>query len=443
MAPPHVLIVGGGFGGLNAAKALGSKPVRVTLVDRHNYHLFQPLLYQVATAGLSAGDIASPIRALLAKHKNIEVVLGEVRGVDVKAKQLTVDGRTLSYDVLILATGVRHSYFGRSEWERHAPGLKSLDDALDIRRRVLGAFEVAELEEDEAVRRAWLTFVVVGAGPTGVELAGALAELARHTVANDFRRIDPRQSKVVLVEAGSRVLNGFDEQLAAKAQQALEKLGVEVRLNTQVTQVSDTGVHLGDAELPARTVLWAAGVEAEKLTRPQGVTVDRAGRILVEPTLQIPGCADAYVVGDLAAFPAEGGSTLPGLAPVAMQQGKHVARNILAKMKGESAQPFHYVNRGIMATVGRAYGIGQTGPFKLSGVIGWLGWLFIHLLFLVGFRNRLLVLVQWVWAYVTYQRGARLMTGALPSVAKAQQPLPTDGTGSSVPVKHYEMKSRR
>ncbi|MBX7113049.1 MAG: NAD(P)/FAD-dependent oxidoreductase [Myxococcaceae bacterium] len=441
MAQPHVVIVGGGFAGLNAAKALGSKPVRVTLVDRHNYHLFQPLLYQVATAGLSAGDIASPIRALLAKHKNIEVMLGEVSHVDVKAKQLTVDGRMLSYDALILATGVRHSYFGRPEWEHHAPGLKSLDDAFDIRRRVLGSFEVAELEEDDAVRQAWLTFVVVGAGPTGVELAGALAELARHTVANDFRRIDPRKSKVLLVEAGPRVLNGFDEQLAAKAQLALEKLGVEVRLNTKVTQVTATGVHLGDTSLPARTVLWAAGVEAEPLSRGMGVKVDRAGRIPVEPTLQIPGYADTYVVGDLAVFSTEDKGTLPGLAPVAMQQGKHAARNILAKIQGQSAQPFHYVNRGIMATVGRAYGIGQTGPFKLSGFIGWLGWLFIHLLFLVGFRNRVLVLVQWVWAYVTYQRGARLMTGALPSVLTAERPgVAGDGAFSPTRAKAFEQR---
>jgi NADH dehydrogenase len=420
MAAPHVVIVGGGFGGLNAAKALGGKPVRVTLVDRHNYHLFQPLLYQVATAGLSAGDIASPIRALLAKHKNIEVVLGEVRAIDLNAKNLDVDGRVLPYDALILATGVRHSYFGRDDWEPTAPGLKSLDDALDIRRRVLGAFELAELEADEAARDAWLTFVVVGAGPTGVELAGALAELARHTVANDFRHIDPRQAKVLLVEAGPRVLNGFDEKLSAKAQGALEKLGVEVRLNTKVTQISEAGVQLGETTLPARTVLWAAGVEAEGLTKRLGVKTDRMGRIPVEPTLQIPGQPDAYVVGDLAAFPTPEGGTLPGLAPVALQQGTCAARNILAKLKQQPERPFAYVNRGIMATVGRAYGIGQTGPFKLSGFIGWLGWLFIHLLFLVGFRNRLLVLVQWIWAYVTYQRGARLITGPLPGTNLAQ-----------------------
>lgn len=414
MSQPHVVIVGGGFGGLNAARALGGKPVKVTLIDRHNYHLFQPLLYQVATAGLSGGDIASPIRALLAKHSNIEVTLGEVSAIDVKAKEVAFDGKVLKYDALILATGVRHSYFGHGEWERSAPGLKSLDDALDIRRRVLGAFELAELEESETARDAWLTFVVVGAGPTGVELAGALAELARHTVADDFRRMDPRRSKVLLVEAGPRVLNAFDEGLAQKAQQALERLGVEVRLHTKVTQVTELGVTLGDTFLPARTVLWAAGVEAEKVTRQMGIPTDRMGRIAVEPTLKVPQYPDVYVVGDLAAFATPDGGTLPGLAPVAMQQGKHAARNILAKLANKPERPFHYVDKGIMATVGRAYGIAQTGPLKLTGFVGWLGWLFIHLLFLVGFRNRLLVLIQWIWAYVTYQRGARIITGKLP-----------------------------
>ncbi|MEW6432837.1 MAG: NAD(P)/FAD-dependent oxidoreductase [Myxococcota bacterium] len=411
----HVVIIGGGFGGLSAARRLARRPVRVTLIDRQNHHLFQPLLYQVATAGLSPADIASPIRSLLAKHRNVEVRMGEVTGVDLAAKRVRLkDGVEMTYDALIVAAGVRHAYFGRDDWEKDAPGLKTLDDALEIRRRVLSAFEAAETEPDAAVRDALLTFVVVGAGPTGVELAGAIAELARFTVARDFRAFDPRKARVVLVEAGPRMLSAFDEKLSDSARRAIEKLGVEVRLSTRVTEVRADGVKLGDAFLPARTVLWAAGVQGPPLARALGVELDRAGRVKVQADLTIPGHPDAYVVGDLASFEVEGGGTLPGLAPVASQQGQHAADNVLAGLEGRARQPFRYVDKGIMATVGRAAGIAQTGRLKLSGFPGWLAWLFIHILFLVGFRNRLLVMIQWTWAWFTYGRGARLITGVTP-----------------------------
>lgn len=410
----HVVIVGGGFGGLEAARRLNRPDVQVTLVDRQNYHLFQPLLYQVATAGLSPGDIASPIRNLVATDRNVEVRMGEVTGVDLAAKRVKLANGELSFDSLILAVGVRHSYFGKGEWEGDAPGLKTLDDALEIRRRVLLAFENAEREDDAAKRAAWLTFVVVGAGPTGVELAGAISELARFTIAKDFRRFDPRTAKIVLVEAGPRVLSAFDTGLSGKAHSSLEKLHVDVRLQTRVLNVTSEGVQLPDGFLPARTVLWAAGVEAPALSRTLGVELDRSGRIKVQADLSIPGHPDVYAIGDLACFTLPDGTTLPGLAPVALQQGKHVARSIEGALAGKPKQPFHYVDKGIMATVGRASGIAQAGALKLSGMLGWLAWLFIHILFLVGFRNRLLVMFQWAWAWFTYGRGARLITGTTP-----------------------------
>lgn len=410
----HVVIVGGGFGGLAAARALSRHDVRVTLIDRQNYHLFQPLLYQVATAGLSPGDIASPIRNLVAAHRNVEVRMAEVTGVDFSARQVTFADGAMAYDALVLATGVRHSYFGRGEWEGDAPGLKTLDDALEIRRRVLLAFENAEREPDPKKREAWLTFVVVGGGPTGVELAGAISELARFSVAKDFRHFDPRSAKVILVEAGARVLAAFDTGLSGKARASLERLHVDVRLQTRVEDVSSQGVKLPDGFLPAKTVLWAAGVEAPSWTRSLGVEVDRAGRIRVNADLSIPGRPDAYVIGDLAAFTAADGSMLPGLAPVATQQGKHVAASIVARFEGRPVEPFEYVDKGIMATVGRASGIAQSGPLRLSGMLGWLAWLFIHILFLIGFRNRLVVLFQWAWAWFTYGRSARLITGTTP-----------------------------
>lgn len=415
----HVVIVGGGFGGLEAARRLGDDDVKVTLVDRQNYHLFQPLLYQVATAGLSPGDIASPIRGLVSAHPTVEVLMGDVLAVDLAKKQLTLADGTLSYDSLVLAAGVRHSYFGKPQWEGDAPGLKTLDDALEIRRRVLLAFENAEREDDPARRAAWLTFVVVGGGPTGVELAGAISELARFSVANDFRRFDPRSAKVVLVEANARVLSAFDTGLSGKARASLERLHVDVRLQTRVLNVTADGVELPDGFLPARTVLWAAGVEAPPLAKSLGVELDRSGRVKVEKDLSIPGHPDAYVIGDLACFTLEDGSTLPGLAPVALQQGKHVAGVIRATRDGLPRQPFEYVDKGIMATVGRASGIAQSGPLKLSGMLGWLAWLFIHILFLIGFRNRVLVLFQWAWAWFTYGRSARLITGTTPV------PMPT------------------
>ncbi|MBE2248877.1 MAG: NAD(P)/FAD-dependent oxidoreductase [Myxococcus sp.] len=410
----HVVVVGGGFGGLEAARALGPFSVQVTLVDRQNYHLFQPLLYQVATAGLSPGDIASPIRNLVAEHSNVEVRMGDVQRVDLANKRVHLADGELQYDSLVLAAGVRHSYFGKPEWEGDAPGLKTLDDALELRRRVLMAFENAEREDDPQRRAAWLTFVVVGAGPTGVELAGAISELARFTVANDFRRFDPRTAKIVLVEAGPRVLSAFDTGLSGKARASLERLQVDVRLMTRVLDVTSEGVKLPDGFLPARTVMWAAGVEAPPLAKTLGVELDRAGRIKVQPDLSVPGHPEVYVIGDLASFPLPDGSTLPGLAPVALQQGRHVAEVIEARRAGRPTAPFEYVDKGIMATVGRASGIAQAGALRLSGMLGWLAWLFIHIVFLIGFRNRLVVMFQWAWAWFTYGRGARLITGTTP-----------------------------
>jgi len=410
----HVVVVGGGFGGLETARRLERDDVKVTLIDRQNYHLFQPLLYQVATAGLSPGDIASPIRNLVASRPNVEVRMGDVVGVDLANKRVKLADGELAYDSLVLAAGVRHSYFGKSQWEGDAPGLKTLDDALEIRRRVLMAFENAEHEDDPVKRAGWLTFVVVGGGPTGVELAGAISELARFSVAKDFRRFDPRTAKVVLVEAGARVLAAFDTGLSGKARASLEKLHVDVRLQTRVLDVTSEGVQLPDGFLPAKTVLWAAGVEAPPLSKTLGVETDRSGRIKVQPDLSIPNHPNAYVIGDLAWFPLPDGSSLPGLAPVAMQQGKHVAEVIGAGLDGQPKEPFKYLDKGIMATVGRASGIAQAGSLRLSGMLGWLAWLFIHILFLIGFRNRIIVLLQWTWAWFTYGRSARLITGTTP-----------------------------
>ncbi|MFO0598518.1 MAG: NAD(P)/FAD-dependent oxidoreductase [Myxococcaceae bacterium] len=423
---PRVVIVGGGFGGLYAAQRFSRGNVKVTLIDRQNYHLFQPLLYQVATAGLSPGDIATPIRSIVAGLSNVEVRMGDVTRVDLKARQVLMgDGSALDYDFVILATGVRHSYFGKDQWEPLAPGLKTLDDALEMRRRVLTAFEDAEKEEDEAKRAAILTFVIVGGGPTGVELAGAIAELARFTVARDYRRFDPRKTRVVLVEAGDRVLGSFDPKLSAHALETLTRLGVDVRLERRVTDIDREGCNVSPAAKPpegqsappperiaARTVLWAAGVAASPLGRTLGVELDRAGRIKVQSDLSIPGFPTAYVVGDLACFTLPDGTTLPGLAPPAMQQGAHAADNILAASVGHSTAPFEYFDKGTMATIGRASGIAQSGRLKLSGFLGWCAWLFIHILYLIGFRNRLAVMLQWAWAWFTFGRSARLITGS-------------------------------
>lgn len=411
----HIVVIGGGFGGIYAVRQLAkAEDVQVTIVDKQNYHLFQPLLYQVATAGLSAGDIASPIRSLVANQKNVNVRMGEVKAIDLTAKKLTVGDGVINYDALVLAAGVSHSYFGHDGWEAYAPGLKTLDDALEIRRRVLSAFEAAEHEDDPAKRDAWLTFIIVGAGPTGVELAGAIAELARFTVARDFRSFDPRSAKVILIEAGPRVLATFEPDLAGRAVKTLEKLNVELRLQTRVTNITAGGVSVGEAFVPARTVLWAAGVAASPLAKTLGVPLDRAGRVIVQSDLSIAGHPEAYVIGDLASFTEPDGTVLPGLAPVAIQQGKHVARVILDTLKGRPRKPFKYFDKGVMATVGRASGIAQTGKLKLWGFIGWLAWLFIHILYLIGFRNRLLVLIQWTWAWLTFGRSARLITGTSP-----------------------------
>ncbi|MFT3841181.1 MAG: NAD(P)/FAD-dependent oxidoreductase [Myxococcaceae bacterium] len=432
----HAIVIGGGFGGLTAARAIANTGgVKVTVIDRQNHHLFQPLLYQVATAGLSPGDIASPIRKVLGDDPNVAVELAEVTGFDLANRKVfiaDVNGarQPLGYDYLVVAAGARHSYFGHPQWEATAPGLKSLDDALELRRRVLLAFERAELSTDEAERKALLTFAVVGGGATGVELAGALAELSRFTVAGDFRRIDPRQSKVILIEAGPRMLSAFDERLASSAKGALEDLGVEVLLQTRVTEVSPSGVRIvpqGGKEqfVAARTVMWAAGVEASPLGRALGQT-DRSGRVKVKPDLSVEGHPEVFAIGDMAWFETEGGGSLPGLAPVAIQQGKHVARVIQATEEGLPRRPFDYFDKGIMATIGRAAGIAQSGPLRLSGFLGWLAWLFVHLLYIIEFRNRLLVMVQWAWAYVTFQRGARLITGPMPHTDRRMPDDPTE-----------------
>jgi NADH:ubiquinone reductase (H+-translocating) len=409
---PHVVIVGGGFGGLRAARALHDRPVRITVVDRHNHHLFQPLLYQVATAALSPGDIAAPIRGILRSQRNARVLLGEVESVDVAHRVILVSGRAMRYDYLVLATGARHGYFAHPEWEWDAPGLKTIEDALEIRRRVLTAYERAEHEPDEARRDAWMTFVIVGGGPTGVELAGALAEIATMTLAHDFRRIDPRRSRIMLLEGGPRLLPSFPEDLSAAARAQLEQLGVEVRTGALVTAVSADGVAVGDEAIAARTVLWAAGVVASPLARSLGVPLDRPGRVIVEPDLSIPGHREVFVIGDLASFSHQTGQPLPGVAPVAMQQGTFVAAAIAADLDGRPRGRFVYRDRGNLATIGRAAGVADFGRVRLHGLVAWLAWLVVHISFLIGFENRLLVMLQWAWAYVTYERGARLITGS-------------------------------
>ncbi len=411
---PHVVIVGGGFGGLYAARMLRRGSVRVTVVDRRNHHLFQPLLYQVAMAALSAGDIAYPIRSILRRQRNTRVLLGEVKAVDLARKGLRfADGARLGYDHLILATGVSHSYFGHDEWAPDAPGLKSLEDALEVRKRILLAFEEAERETDAMERKAQLTFVIVGAGPTGVELAGALAEIARQVLVSDFRQIDPREARIVLVEAGPRVLPPFPEVLSEKAKRALERLGVEVRTGDPVTALDACGVGLGRERIDARTVLWAAGVVASPLARTLGVPLDCAGRVIVEPDLTVPGHSEVSVVGDLAAFLHQTGDPLPGVAPAAIQQGRHAAKNVLRRIAGRPALPFRYVDKGNLATIGKAKAVADFGFVRVSGLLAWLLWLGVHILFLIGFRNRVIVLFEWAWAYFTSQRGARLITGPL------------------------------
>ena len=408
---PHVVIVGGGFGGLWAARALRRAPVRVTLLDRRNHHLFQPLLYQVATAALNPSDIAAPIRSILRQQRNLTVLLGEATSIDVAGKRVVLADGALTYDFLILATGATHSYFGRDDWAQHAPGLKTIEDALEIRRRVFLAYEAAERETDPERRAAWLTFVIIGAGPTGVEMAGALAEISRYAMADEFRGIDPRRARVILVEGLDRVLPPYPALLSMQARKQLEQLGVEVRTGARVSEIDAGGVTIGTEHIAARTVVWAAGVQASPLARSLGVPLDRAGRVHVRPDLTIPDRDDVYVIGDLAAFEQDG-KLVPGVSPAAMQEGEHAAANIARAVRGEARQPFRYWDKGSFATVGRGAAVGEMlGKLRLSGFVAWVAWLAIHIFFLIGFRNRLFVVLHWAYSYLTYRRGARLITG--------------------------------
>ena len=408
---PRVVIVGGGFGGLYAARALRRAPVEVTVVDRRNHHVFQPLLYQVAMAALSPGDIASPIRWILRKQKNADVILAEATGFDLAANRLILKDGVLDYDFLIVASGATHAYFGHDDWRRTAPGLKTLEDALEIRRRVLIAFERAEREIDPAQRAAELTFLVIGGGPTGVEMAGALAEISRHSLARDFRHFDPGSARILLIEGGPAILSAFPEDLQQAAMKDLQRLGVTVRTNSIVTDVSPGVVSIGSESIRAETVLWAAGVSASPLGAALGAPLDRAGRVKVLPDLTIPGAPNVFVIGDLANLAGDDGRPLPGVAQVAIQMGKHAVHNILRALEHQPLRPFHYHDLGNMATIGRASAIADFGSFRLSGLLAWLAWLFVHILNLIGFRNRVVVFVQWAWAYFTYQRGIRLIAG--------------------------------
>ena len=405
------MIVGGGFGGLNVARALAGADVSVTLLDRHNYHLFQPLLYQVATASLSPGDVASPIRWILRHQKNVEVLLADVREIDPAGRRVLIDGaESIAYDYLVLAPGAAHAYFGHPEWAEHAPGLKTLDDALEMRRRVLRAFEAAEREVDADRQRRLLTFVIVGAGPTGVELAGALAEIARQSLRKDFRRIHPESARIVLLEGGPSVLPPFAEPLRDAARRSLERLGVEVRTGSVVTSVDEDGVTIGAERISAGTVLWAAGVAASPIARSLGVPLDRAGRVTPERTLALAAHPEIFIVGDLCVF-VQDGKPLPGVAQVAMQQGTRAGKNVLRAIAGQPLEPFHYKDYGIMATIGRNAAVGDVFGLKISGFVAWIFWIFLHIFWLIGFRNRFVVMTEWAWAYFSLQRRVRLITG--------------------------------
>ena len=415
MTRPRIVIVGAGFGGLSAAHALAGADADITVVDRRNYHLFQPLLYQVATAGLSPAQIASPIRAILRRAPNVRVVLGKVTGVDRQRRLVRLEDREIPYDQLVLATGARHSYFGHDEWEKAAPGLKKIDDATSIRRRILTAFEQAEASDDAESRRRLLTFVVIGGGPTGVEMAGAIAELAHVALRHDFRTIDPRDARIMLVESSSRVLASFPPVLSAAALAALNKLEVEVRLGTPVSSCNEHGITVGSERIPAGTIVWAAGVAASPAAKWLGVESDRIGRVSVGPDLTLPGHPEIFVIGDTASVARGDGARLPGLAPVAKQQGAYVARVVRARLAArQPPPPFRYRDYGTMATIGRRSAVADFGWLRLDGTLAWLMWGLVHVSFLIGFRNRAIVMLDWMWSYVTFQSGARLITGAEP-----------------------------
>ncbi len=427
---PRVVIIGAGFGGLSAAKALARSPFDVTLIDRHNYHLFQPLLYQVATAGLSPADIASPIRSILSRQKNANVVLAKVSGVDLRRREVLAEGRRIPFDYLVVATGAQHAYFGHDDWAGYAPGLKTIDDATYLRRRILLAFEKAETEPDPEERRRLLNFVVVGGGPTGVEMAGAIAELASRALASDFRNIDPRCARIILVEAAPRLLTPFDPPLSESAKRSLEQLGVEVRLGAGVTDCDCGGVSIGGERIEARTIMWAAGVKASPAGDWLGAETDRVGRVKVGTDLSLPGHPDIFVIGDVALVVGTDGKPLPGIAPVAKQQGTYVAGLLIAHAEGKMMPPFRYRDFGALATIGRKRAVAQMGRLKLSGFAAWLLWSVAHIYFLIGFRNRLVVAMNWAWNYVTFQRGTRLITGLSGSRVE-DMPLPEQTTTST------------
>jgi NADH dehydrogenase len=409
---PRVVVVGAGFGGLEAARNLAKLPVRVTLIDRKNHHTFQPLLYQVATAGISPGEIAAPIRWILRGRKNLEVLLGEVVGFDLSARTVRLADFEIPYDYLVVAAGARHSYFGHDDWAPLAPGLKTVEDALEIRRRVLLAFELAERATLAGDPEPPLNFVIVGAGPTGVELAGTLAEIARKVLHDEFANIDPKRTRIILLEGGPRVLPAYTPDLSESAVRQLQKLGVEVRASAMVTNIEPGAVWVGSERIPAAVVLWAAGVQASSLGRKLGVEVDRAGRVPVSADLSLPGHPEVFVIGDLASLKDKHGNLLPGVAQVALQQGRTVASNIARELHHQPRKDFDYFDKGSLATIGRAAAIAQIGKLHISGYFAWLAWLFVHIFFLIGFRNRMIVLIQWAWSYITYERGARLITGS-------------------------------
>jgi NADH:ubiquinone reductase (H+-translocating) len=410
-ALPRVVIIGGGFGGLTAARALRKAPVRITLVDSRNHHLFQPLLYQVATAALADSDIASPIRRILRHQQNVEVLLDEATAIDTARSHVLLAEGELAFDYAIVATGATHSYFGHEDWERDAPGLKTVEDAIEIRRRFLVAYEAAEREPISDAVPEWLTFVIVGGGPTGVELAGAIAEVSRMVLAKDFRRINTRHARIVLIEGAPRVLPAMAPESSGSARKQLEDLGVEVITSAMVSAIDEFGVTYAGGHIRARTVIWAAGVAASPIGKTLGVPLDRAGRVIVNDDLSVPGAPNVFVIGDLASTKQPNGKPVPGLAPAAMQMGRHVARNVTRAVRGQSSEPFRYVDKGTLATIGRGAAVAELGKLRLGGFVAWLAWLLIHIFYLIGFRNRIMVLSEWAWVYLRNESGSRLITG--------------------------------